>query len=625
MSKIDGLTEVLLPDNSGEQTAEATTTETPVTNEETSTETTEESAEETKTETTEQEGAQSTSETNRTDPIVCHDPNISIEGIARIFSNQNKFNGEGDEISAINEFDALRIDAIEYPLVTINERNIEANDIINMTINYDRFLPTISITIRDIHESEQRINTTQMNGLIKIAMISPVDKVYRKILLNFRIMNVSINPNDRSRISYYGEFYVEGFRDVNTMHIWMESVCPKQITCQQGGHVNANTWEMLHQIASLTGLGFAATKNCKDVPDRVVRHIHTQRFNEYIEQQLTHSGSDEENIFDAWVDLYGYIVLVNIPWVLNEDISYKDLTIVANTGIHATSNDLMDQEPQEVYRTLTNYNRLNTKSNLEIESFNTVVNNEAIEDGTLERVYPMSMTENGRFVKLNMLDIQSKQNSIDGEHIEEYNTGKKCPIPRFDFNDDAWTGLTGGYNLNTQKRIREAYLKKLHQSVLNVKLKTINFGLQRGTLVNISIFENDMANKDFIIRNTSRLTRTDDDIAEDKPEFDSDLNHEELVTNSTIWVPNIKLSGLYYIDGMKFEYNPNIGKIDQTIFLIKKGSTSGYVNKFNGLGMPVDKYPDTIDKDSDTGAPDVESSSTSETETSSLLQEQDIV
>ena len=37
------------------------------------------------------------------------------------------------------------------------------------------------------------------------------------------------------------------------------------------------------------------------------------------------------------------------------------------------------------------------------------------------------------------------------------------------------------------------------------------------------------------------------------------------------------------------------------------------------------KYPDTIDKDSDTGAPDVESSTASETESSSLLQEQDIV
>ena len=40
------------------------------------------------------------------------------------------------------------------------------------------------------------------------------------------------------------------------------------------------------------------------------------------------------------------------------------------------------------------------------------------------------------------VDIQSKQNSIDGNFIEDYNTGKNRPIPKYHFNDDAWTELT---------------------------------------------------------------------------------------------------------------------------------------------------------------------------------------
>ena len=79
----------------------------------------------------------------------------------------------------------------------------------------------------------------------------------------------------------------------------MPAVCPSAPNCLQGGHINANTWEMLHRISELTGLGFAATKKCKEIEDRVVRHIHTQRFNEFIEDQLTYSGLGEENIFDA--------------------------------------------------------------------------------------------------------------------------------------------------------------------------------------------------------------------------------------------------------------------------------------------------------------------------------------
>ena len=95
-----------------------------------------------------------------------------------------------------------------------------------------------------------------------------------------------------------------------------------------------------------------------------------------------------------------------------------------------------------------------------------------------------------------------------------------------------------------------------------------------------------------MLHNTTRFVRTDDEILEDKPPFPSEINQDDLIRDSDAWMPNIKLSGLYYIDGMKFEYDPNVGKIDQTIYLIKKGSTSGYMNKFNGLGVPEDKYPD---------------------------------
>ena len=153
----------------------------------------------------------------------------------------------------------------------------------------------------------------------------------------------------------------------------------------------------------------------------------------YIEQQLLHCGTDVDNLFDAWVDLYGYIVMVNVPWVLNEEITIKELTTVASIGAHPTSNDIPDQKPKDVQRVLSNYNMMGTKSNLEIESYYTIVKNESVEDGTLERIYPIKLTDKGRLTKLESLDIQTKQNSIDGDHIEDYNTGKRRPIPKFDF------------------------------------------------------------------------------------------------------------------------------------------------------------------------------------------------
>ena len=57
-------------------------------------------------------------------------------------------------------------------------------------------------------------------------------------------------------------------------------------------------------------------------------------------------------------------------------------------------------------------------------------------------------------------------------------------------------------------------------------------------------------------------------------------------------MPNIKLTGLYYIDGMKFEYTREVGRIVQTLFLIKKGKTTGYHNRHNNPRAPIDEVED---------------------------------
>ena len=117
-------------------------------------------------------------ETNRTDPKVCHDPSITMEGIVRLFPNQNKVNFEEGEVSTNNKFEMTRVDGIEYPLVAVNDRNIENNEIISLTINYKTFLPQIELIIRDEHQKEQKINTTQMSSIIRVCIIATVNNVY---------------------------------------------------------------------------------------------------------------------------------------------------------------------------------------------------------------------------------------------------------------------------------------------------------------------------------------------------------------------------------------------------------------------------------------------------------------
>ena len=122
-------------------------------------------------------------EKNRTDPKVCHDPSITVEGIVRLFPNQNKVNFEEGELSANNKYEMTRVDGIEYPLVAVNDRNIENNEIISLTINYKTFLPQIELIIRDEHQKEQKINTTQMSSIIRVCIIATVDNVELSTLL----------------------------------------------------------------------------------------------------------------------------------------------------------------------------------------------------------------------------------------------------------------------------------------------------------------------------------------------------------------------------------------------------------------------------------------------------------
>ena len=42
----------------------------------------------------------------------------------------------------------------------------------------------------------------------------------------------------------------------------MQTVCPCQPNCGQGGHINANTWEMLHKIAPV-GVHKAQANSCE--------------------------------------------------------------------------------------------------------------------------------------------------------------------------------------------------------------------------------------------------------------------------------------------------------------------------------------------------------------------------
>lgn len=499
---------------------------------------------------------------NYTDPKVIFDPSVKFNPIARKYYgvSYNYEKTEDDMYSNVNnQYNTLKIDAVEYPLIVINSRNIEQTDILYMGLKFTSFLPEIELTILDELETEQKIETSNMSGSIEVVICSRVDSVYKNIRLHFRIYNVNINQMNPKETTYFGTYDIEAFRQVNTGFL-------------KKNQTKANFYELLYVIAQKCGLGFAATKSTEDINDRALRNIFTQRYPDYIKEQLKFAGCDEDSVFDAWVDPNNYIVLVNVSWVLNEKVSPHDLTIVVSKGFPSTDRDVPDPVPEEMERCLTNFNKISTDSNLFIKGYSMVIDNEAVWKGTSERIYTINW-DDSNVTTLNSLDIQTKQNSVDGEYLKDYNTDFNRPIPVFNFNDD-------DYDLNTQKIVRRHFWNKHRHQILKVKLKHINIGLQRGTLVGINIWEQNAQVKEIMMSNEQNLVG---DQGTDRPKLEfrydeENITDDEIILSEGMQLLSGKLSDLYYIDSIVYEYSKLVGEIEQTLYLIKKGATSGYNN-----------------------------------------------
>ena len=135
------------------------------------------------------------------------------------------------------------------------------------------------------------------------------------------------------------------------------------------------------------------------------------------------------------------------------------------------------------------------------------IDNNVVKSGTLRRNYMYQLK--GRQTILKTDDIQIQQASEDGKYLEDYNSDASINIPKFNFNCPEYTGIEG-YDMNLQQSIRNAWFAKKRQSILKVQLTQINLGLQRGTLINLAIYDNDTVNKKIIAEQTSNLVGNKD-------------------------------------------------------------------------------------------------------------------
>ena len=497
---------------------------------------------------------------NYTDPVVLHDPKIPVATIIDTFS---------DDKNSHNTIDTLKVNAIHFPEIRINNLLVPLHRLLSMSIDYTDFVPYAIVKLHDPDDYIRFNGLVQMNNEMVIIFTTPIDGVYKKVSLRFYISDQHFNDKYKI-VTYYGTYKLEKLNNIHS-HDLIFNGCSK---CKVEKSNQLSTWELLHTISNLTGFGFATTDKCKDIDDRLPRIMYSQNYLDFLIKVKNYAGVDNNSIFDYWIDLYGYIVLVNLSYLFNENVQMDQLSIYNISPINFQYKDAPINKPEKIFRLITNHQPASIGNNISFTEYSFEISN----DDATNRAFTHTTCFDMNNKTINQQDIEIIQNSLDGQHTEDYVKQYNKPI-YMNFNN---------YDINLQKEIRKSFFAKHNHRILKVKLNHMNLGFQRGTLLYVMIYEANPEHKRIILASSSNAVNPKDPKGKEDfiPDYNKNIDNNlktiglSIINDGTTMLLNLSVSGLYYINGMKFYYDYISQEIVQYLYLIKQGKLDGFSNKY---------------------------------------------
>lgn len=487
---------------------------------------------------------------NPLDPIVVFDPEYEASVIILPYTDYSDNKPSGDDR------DPLNIEAIYTPLIKLNNKVIFPRDIYSMSIRLKNFLPEIELIVYDMEKNIQATDIPGMNNVITVILTAPVNGANKKMSMDFYIKDCLFEEDNT--VKYVGELKVNGL---------------KQVKYSQVGDKPLSTYEYLEAVAKETKLGFATTKKCKEIEDKKWRQLYSETYVDNIKKELEHAGIDEDSIFDAWIDNFGYIVMVNVANIMTEKVEYTQLStkVIIGNNVTTTDEEIPRPNVEEVYRLINNSKSIASNNNLHFTEYHSIVNNnEIIKNGTLTRCYYLSSPCDGNLIKQE--EIQVIELSVDGiEGVNEYM-----------YENIEYLGTHQGEEGEVCERVQEMIVKnffnKIYAKVIEVKLDEPNYSLQRGMLVAMTLEEFNPRNKQAIMNNMENSGKLKE--SEDQETPDETMKERETIIDDMNGTINPALTGIYYIKDMTFDYMGALEHVTQTLTLVKKGIQSNLTNKY---------------------------------------------
>lgn len=510
---------------------------------------------------------------NWTDTIVLWDPSFQVQ----IYKKESETHAGGN-ISGSSDVDSKKNDAINYPLIRINGTVIIEEQLEYVEINVNNILPTITLKIYDENKVIRRTNGPSWNNTIKVIIANQLDGIYKNSNFNFYIESME---EDNEFVIYKGIYKIEGFNDSIYTGLTMPSEiqAPGKIVFDPTVHCPLSTFETCALIAKKYGLGFAYTcYNRKrteydgierphyqeDYRWRIVKHTTIYNFM----KELLDCAGDPTHIYDIWVDMFGYLTIVDIAYlykvVETGELQDSDLAIWAVSGVRSNMEDGAEYKAYRMQRTLSNTQVEDIDYNLKFTDFEVINQNKVIfEDGT-ETINTSLGNLNNNEITTNNAGLQIKSNNPQDENDGKYSFAKHNFLGFEFINEQPSVGITacgvcspytGQHLISTphrvpislsipyQKDINTKFFNKIRTKILRIKMDKYNIGLQRGQIINV-IFK------------------------EYEQQMQKHINPDHKYNDTGKGVLNPYLTAHYYIDSTQYVYSRESKKIDQYLYLI---------------------------------------------------------
>ena len=498
--------------------------------------------------------------TNELDPKVIFDPKFKKTVVTKAWVPSDKTEEGAQQVSAPGPIEEnTRIDGVVIPIIKINTIVVPNNYIKYMKFTYTQFRPKIEIHI--LKSIYNKLETPGMVNKITVIMIPPVDKTYRKISVDFYINNIK---EIGQTVIYTGNMFFPALEKKQTKCIKLD------------GANKLSTYDLCKSIALDCELGFAATTQCEEIADTKIRLMRGQTYEEVINEHVAFGGLDNESIFMSWIDVYGHLVLCNVGWILSKTTNVNELSMHMLEGINIYNPQQTEDNGikygEKTFRTITNWRTKAKHQSNNILKYEWIVNNSTIKSyGTNNTFYTINHRVSGGNNTIDTRNIIIEDKSADGKNYKD----------AYNFQNVKYLGVEmaskddGNTPVLYQKQNRNAFLCQITAKQLKVTLNDLNINLERGTLINIQIFEFDKDVKAQMLNLSDNLSEKGNISKKPSTEIE---NKEEIINNPDFGIPNLSISGIYLINGIEYEYSQGHEKIYQTLYLIKQTPINNYLN-----------------------------------------------